>query len=333
MVNREELLKHVRKPEVSKVSYAESSEDFSELQKRLFALAENAKAEIDKHLKSQKDEGKKAVVLKQINSLRLRAQVIHKELGPWAADVFVATCVERFKTVITEKTENDPLWALDSKEKQCLMRLLTPLIPAIDQTRHWGSQPDLLSQKAELLMQTIADNYSPGCRIIVFAEQRATVIMLAHLLSVHPLTKGIAAGYFLGLSSYANRKPNIVELDWSNKYKHELDDFRSGKKSILVATSVLEEGIDVPACNIVICYDPPKELRSFIQRRGRARDRNSKLITFVNENDPDSNEKWTLMEAALKRIYEDNTRAMEEILAQEEVEEESTEYFKLKSTE
>lgn len=44
--------------------------------------------------------------------------------------------------------------------------------------------------------------------------------------------------------------------------------FESGKYNILVATSVLEEGIDIQACNVVIRYMYIKDMISKIQSRG-----------------------------------------------------------------
>jgi ERCC4-related helicase len=57
-----------------------------------------------------------------------------------------------------------------------------------------------------------------------------------------------------------------------------LEKFRSGELDLIISTTVLEEGIDVPACNIVICFDEPSSLKSFVQRRGRARMKESKLV-------------------------------------------------------
>lgn len=51
--------------------------------------------------------------------------------------------------------------------------------------------------------------------------------------------------------------------------------------NIIVATPILEEGLDVQSCNLVICFDPPKTFCSFIQCRGRARTHNSDFIIMV----------------------------------------------------
>ena len=48
-----------------------------------------------------------------------------------------------------------------------------------------------------------------------------------------------------------------------------LDDLRSGAKNLIISTSICREGIDIGACNIVICFEKPPNLKSFIQRRGR----------------------------------------------------------------
>lgn len=44
-----------------------------------------------------------------------------------------------------------------------------------------------------------------------------------------------------------------------------LSKFRNNVLNLLVATSVLEEGIDIKHCNLVIRYDPPNDFRSFVQ--------------------------------------------------------------------
>jgi len=51
--------------------------------------------------------------------------------------------------------------------------------------------------------------------------------------------------------------------------------------NIIVATSILEEGLDVESCNLVIRFDPCHTVCSFIQSRGRARMQNSDYILMV----------------------------------------------------
>jgi len=49
----------------------------------------------------------------------------------------------------------------------------------------------------------------------------------------------------------------------------------------MVASDVLEEGIDIPECNLVVKFDLPKNYRSYIQSKGRARHRSSKYYIMV----------------------------------------------------
>jgi endoribonuclease Dicer len=51
-----------------------------------------------------------------------------------------------------------------------------------------------------------------------------------------------------------------------------------------VATQVLEEGVDVPSCHLVIRFDLPATARGFIQSRGRARMPNSDYVLLVRRH-------------------------------------------------
>jgi ERCC4-related helicase len=85
--------------------------------------------------------------------------------------------------------------------------------------------------------------------------------------------------------------------------KDVLEDFRNGKLQLLIATNVLEEGIDISSCNLVVSFDPPQNIKSFIQRRGRARDRDSVFVMIVPEHDPDDKLKsWQQGEAEMQRV-------------------------------
>ena len=54
----------------------------------------------------------------------------------------------------------------------------------------------------------------------------------------------------------------------SNKQKAVFEKFCNNICNLLVATSVLEEGVDVRACNLVIRFDPVKTFCDFVQSKG-----------------------------------------------------------------
>lgn len=62
---------------------------------------------------------------------------------------------------------------------------------------------------------------------------------------------------------------------------HLSDGIPSLQVNIIVATSILEEGLDVQLCNLVIRFDPSATVCSFIQSRGRARMKNSDYVLMV----------------------------------------------------
>lgn len=66
-----------------------------------------------------------------------------------------------------------------------------------------------------------------------------------------------------------------------------MDKFRRREVNVLVATNVIEEGIDVPSCNMVIRFSKPNNFCSFIQSKGRARSNASHYYLIVEEGEVD----------------------------------------------
>lgn len=54
------------------------------------------------------------------------------------------------------------------------------------------------------------------------------------------------------------------------------DEFR-----VLIATSVAEEGLDIPMCNMVINFNLVTSTKAFIQMKGRARKEESRYVLMV----------------------------------------------------
>ena len=55
------------------------------------------------------------------------------------------------------------------------------------------------------------------------------------------------------------------------KQDTEIKNFRDGDCNVIVATSVLLEGVDIPRCNFAINYGMPGNEITFVQARGRVR--------------------------------------------------------------
>jgi len=95
-----------------------------------------------------------------------------------------------------------------------------------------------------------------GKKIIVFVQYRSQIARIEKVLN----EQGISAKQFVGKKDGVTRK--IQE--------QTIAEFREGKFDVLVASMIGEEGLDIPAVDSVIFYEPvPSEIRS-IQRRGRA---------------------------------------------------------------
>lgn len=122
-------------------------------------------------------------------------------------------------------------------------------------------------------------------KAIVFTQYRDTASMLVEELNKIP---GIVAERFVGQASRGNEK-GLTQREQIAV----IDRFRSGEINVLVATSVAEEGLDIPRVDLVIFYEPiPSEIRS-IQRRGRTgRHELGRVIVLVTKNTRDEAFLW-----------------------------------------
>ena len=88
--------------------------------------------------------------------------------------------------------------------------------------------------------------------------------------------KKIKSTFVVGISSM----DKLINFKESN-LKENIALFRNDKNcKILCATNVVEEGLDIPDCNNVINLNEMRTIKEYIQKTGRARKDNSKLILF-----------------------------------------------------
>ncbi|KAF7638234.1 hypothetical protein Mgra_00002206 [Meloidogyne graminicola] len=69
----------------------------------------------------------------------------------------------------------------------------------------------------------------------------------------------------------------------NRKQEQTLRDFKNGQLNLLITTSVLEEGIDLRNCNLVVRFDPPMDFCSYVQSSGRARKENGAFYMLIEE--------------------------------------------------
>lgn len=151
-------------------------------------------------------------------------------------------------------------------------------IRLLEQSIEWTDEchPKLLALPG--LIQSIFDE-SPDTRIIIFATFRETVKRIVQLLN----ERGITAERFVGQATKDTEKGLSQK-----KQIATIQRFREGEFQVLVATSVGEEGLDIPSTDVVIFYEPvPSEIRS-IQRKGRTgRHASGRIIVLITRKTSD----------------------------------------------
>ena len=272
---------------------------------------------------------RKTYCQEQIKSLASMAANVQAELGSWAADYYLSLCVQKL-TIRRTEGPVDIEDGLEIEEKRYLKAALQGIhdSPTVSTTVPANYE---LTSKVHRLLECLVEVLEPGFAGLIFVKTRASVYLLAHLLSVYPTLAGrISVGTFVGTSNNSKRKSKLGEVASSDQTE-TLDDLRSGKKNLIITTSILEEGIDVSACNVVICFEAPPNLKSFIQRRGRARKSRSKYIIMLEEGSMAALTTWEDLEQQMKQMYMDEMRELKHI-EEEEAEEEESKTFHVKTT-
>jgi Fanconi anemia group M protein len=113
-----------------------------------------------------------------------------------------------------------------------------------------------------------------GKKTIIFAQYRSTIQKIVELLTKN----NIKAKGFVG------KKEGVTNIQQQEIIKN----FRNNIFDVLVATSIGEEGLDIPSVDVVIFYEPiPSEIRN-IQRKGRTgRIRFGEVIILITKNTKD----------------------------------------------
>ncbi|MGC8970065.1 MAG: helicase-related protein, partial [Conexivisphaera sp.] len=128
-----------------------------------------------------------------------------------------------------------------------------------------------MAELRRLVAEQLSSN--PSSRILVFTQYRDTVARAADVLREVP---GARVGTFVGQATRGGVRGMSQE-----EQVEAVAALERGEVNVLVATSIAEEGLDVPSVDHVIFYEPiPSEIR-YIQRRGRTGRRAPGKVTIL----------------------------------------------------
>ncbi len=182
---------------------------------------------------------------------------------------------------------------LDSLKKQADQKKSKGVITLVNSPEFQAaylSLSQLLEQKMEHPkieeLRVLVDEefqISGKAKIIIFSQFRETAATIARKLNEN---KEINAKLFVGQAKKTNSSGSTGLSQ--KEQKKVIDDFREGIVNVICATSIGEEGLDIPEVNAVYFYEPiPSAIRK-IQRAGRtARLMPGKLAILITKDTRD----------------------------------------------
>lgn len=187
------------------------------------------------------------------------------------------------------------------KKIDCVTEDILQNLIAINQ----NDEKCLFSSKVLLLLDRIKQDFNRDKhgRCIVFVQQIFTATILSQLLTVineqmqRDNSNQFKIKYVTGPGS------NIGGIAMTAKYQRQvIRDFRNGVINVLIATAVVEEGLDIPKCNLVFRFNKPPNFSSYMQSKGRARaKRNASYVILLDT----SNQKTYSTDLSAYENYEE----------------------------
>ncbi len=182
-----------------------------------------------------------------------------------------------------ERLENEARSKNGSKAARRLMEDLS-IRKAVHHLAGCDNNNPKLNAVKEIVEKQILE--APQSRIIIFTNYRDTAELVADSLKE---VAGIRPIRFVGQAS------KYRDTGLTQKQQVEIiQKFKDGEYNTLVATSVAEEGLDIPATDLVLFFEPiPSEIRS-IQRKGRTgRKHAGRVIILMAKGSKDEAYHWS----------------------------------------
>lgn len=222
--------------------------------------------------------------VKAFHKFFVTSKRIASELGRWASDMYWSFAFADEQARKLQQREEFQYNRLNGaqvnvEELDAKMQLLKDA--ALFVQGHEFGTPSLgtedLSAKVMLLHQWLSMYYerSDEPRCIVFVEQRQTSRLLK-LIFDHVGGPNLRCDVLVGVNSRAGEH----NISLRNQIL-AVSKFRRGELNCMFATSVAEEGLDIPQCNLVVRFDLYRTMIAYVQSRGRARHRNSKYLHML----------------------------------------------------
>ncbi|TFL02067.1 hypothetical protein BDV98DRAFT_566611 [Pterulicium gracile] len=247
---------------------------------------------------------------KSIRDFAAAAQSVNGDVGPWAADWYIYNVITKARESV--RPFGNSALTTDEEEKIYLINHLQRV-----QAHEPSYQDDdflpACTAKVNYLIDHLLEE-KEGCTSrgdkysgLVFVQRRDCVIALSEVLRRHPRLNGVLKiGSLVGTNDSVYRR-DFLDLSrglLKMTQNDTLDNFKIGEIDLIVSTSVAEEGIDIQACCHVVRWDPPPNMASWLQSRGRARKmRSTYALMQLQGGEAKTLDQWKAEEQEMTRYY------------------------------
>ncbi|PKS09772.1 hypothetical protein jhhlp_004393 [Lomentospora prolificans] len=216
------------------------------------------------------------------------SEVCTRELGPWCTDRFWKLCFSDKKMgqllakaeAVAQQTYGQIPFLPEGKDPVGAVHDIREIVRSSPLKPLQKTELDL-SYKLLRLITTLEDYFAKpnDHKCIVFVERRLTAVMLVDVCGqLGHLFPYLKAAYLIGTAS----DMSLASMTYADAVL-SIHGFRGGETNCLFASSIAEEGIDIPGCDVVIRFDLCNSLIQYIQSKGRARHEASKFINMLEE--------------------------------------------------
>ncbi|KAL9089736.1 MAG: hypothetical protein Q9159_002383 [Coniocarpon cinnabarinum] len=236
--------------------------------------------------------------LKHFSNLLATAREFSRTLGLWAGDAYwsfafsdreAKKCAVRAERGLSrrERADQEQVTLLDEEIRQ-LHAAHADILSRSPQNAPITTVG--VSPKVRALKDILVRHFeNPGdTKCLVFVQRRETARLL-HMLFQRLQLPNLYTGFLTGSSNRdfeGQRNTFFQQQSILTKFRKRDEDL-----NCIFATSVAEEGLDIPACNVVIRFDMCQTMIQYVQSRGRARQKHSRFVHLIERGNREESDR------------------------------------------